>query len=396
MRGYRTIIAFVGLLALSAPWTGRALAEGAPPEAQAAFVEGKRLYDAGAKAEAVEKFKEAFRLSKNDLLLYNIALVYDEIGDRPLALHYYTTFLDKSKGNERAAGNRKLAAERVVALKKSLDAAPGSASAGAESPGAATAEEPAAEEPPRRRKQGSPLQHEAIENAQAGRPIVITAYTQDPKWEVTLYYRASGQENFSLIPMQPRDAGDDMLVAKIPPAATGGSSVHYYVEAKDAADKTVASIGNSGSPNVVMLEGGDDERAAILAEGEDGDEARKPKAKNRTLTWIVTGSSAALLLGSAVSYMSWVKYQNKLNDELEDCTTTPCQLDSYEQDLADGRDRWKTMTYATFTLGLVGAGVSGYLWYRELKSDEPRSPRVAILPVVGNDGYAGGAALFTF
>ena len=151
-------------------------AEGASPEAQAAFGEGKRLYDAGAKAEAVEKFKEAYRLSKNDLLLYNVALVYDEIGDRPLALHYYSTFLDKSKGNDKAGDNRKLAAERVVILKKSLATTEATATSSTPEPTGDVDPEPTPE--PRRRKGGgTPLQHEPVENARAGKPIVITAYT---------------------------------------------------------------------------------------------------------------------------------------------------------------------------------------------------------------------------
>lgn len=392
MYGLRSIATgtFVAMLALAVPSVGHA--EGASPEAQAAFGEGKRLYDAGAKAEAVEKFKEAYRLSKNDLLLYNVALVYDEIGDRPLALHYYSTFLDKSKGNDKAGDNRKLAAERVVSLKKSLATTEATATSSTPEPTGSDPEPEPTREPRRRKGGGTPLQHEPVENARAGKPIVITAYAADDKWDVTLFYRPSGREAFTLVPMSARD-GEETLAAKIP--ATAGSSVHYYIEAKDASDKLVGNVANSGSPNVIMLEGGDDERVNIIGEGDDDGEPRGPQKKSRVLVWSVTAGSAVLLAGAVGSYMSWVSYQHKLNDELEDCTTSPCTLDSYEQDLKDGRDRWKTMTYVTTTLGIVGAGVAGYLWYRDLKSAEPRAPRVAGVPVVG-DGFVGGAALFEF
>ena len=46
--------------------------------AKKAFGEGKVLYDAGKFLEAVEKFKESYRLSRNALLLYNIGHTLDQ------------------------------------------------------------------------------------------------------------------------------------------------------------------------------------------------------------------------------------------------------------------------------------------------------------------------------
>src|SRR6185295_1351887 len=103
-----------------------------PPAAQKAFAAGKKLYDAGDKKGAVEKFKEAYRVSRNPLLLYNIGLVYDEIGDKMLALHYYALFIDKAKTFPKAAENRKLAGDRIVAIKAEMDAAAKPAPAPAE------------------------------------------------------------------------------------------------------------------------------------------------------------------------------------------------------------------------------------------------------------------------
>src|SRR5215475_9685769 len=79
--------------AIAAPRTS--FADEAPPSpadlaaAKKAYAEGKALHDKGNLPEAVEKFKESYRLSKNPLLLYNIAFTMDEAGTKDLALFYY-------------------------------------------------------------------------------------------------------------------------------------------------------------------------------------------------------------------------------------------------------------------------------------------------------------------
>ena len=102
--------------------TEAAASAAASAEAKRAYADGKRLYDAGKKRDAVDKFKEAFRLSQNALLLYNIAFVYDELGDRPLALHFYQKFLDKAPANAKTMAsipehiNQKARLPRVPAM----------------------------------------------------------------------------------------------------------------------------------------------------------------------------------------------------------------------------------------------------------------------------------------
>jgi len=58
-------------------------------QAKKAYGEGKALHDAGKLTEAVDKFKESYRLSKNPLLLYNIGFTLDEAKQKDLALFYY-------------------------------------------------------------------------------------------------------------------------------------------------------------------------------------------------------------------------------------------------------------------------------------------------------------------
>src|SRR5881409_581700 len=82
-------------------------------QAKQAFAEGKALHDQGKVPEAVEKFKESYRLSRNPLLLYNIGLTLDEAGQKDNALLYYRKFLSDAPAN---AAQRPAATERVKLL----------------------------------------------------------------------------------------------------------------------------------------------------------------------------------------------------------------------------------------------------------------------------------------
>jgi len=89
-------------------------------QAKAAYAEGKSLHDQGKLVEAVEKFKESYRLSQNPLLLYNIGFTLDEAGQKDNALLYYRKFLSDAPAS---APQRKTVEERVKVLEKEkLDA----------------------------------------------------------------------------------------------------------------------------------------------------------------------------------------------------------------------------------------------------------------------------------
>ena len=45
------------------------------------YAKGKAFFDASEFEKAVDEFKESYKLSKNPVLLYNIAHTHDEIGD---------------------------------------------------------------------------------------------------------------------------------------------------------------------------------------------------------------------------------------------------------------------------------------------------------------------------
>ncbi len=114
---------FLVLVALAWPHFG--LAQAAPdaaprpdPEAQARFDAGVTAYQEGRFRDAVERFKEADGLAPSALLSFNIAKVYERMGDNRNALASYRDYLRRLP----AAENRHAVRERIGALEKALSA----------------------------------------------------------------------------------------------------------------------------------------------------------------------------------------------------------------------------------------------------------------------------------
>lgn len=311
--------AAVGLaLALAAPRahaqpTGDAGAAAAPSDAdmqkaKKAFGEGKRLFDAKKYAEAVDKFKESYRLSKNPLLLYNVGVTLDQKGDRDLALFYYKKFLadapaDAAQRAEVTARVKDLEAQQKTVTPE-VGAGSGSGSGAGSGSGSGSAEivstggggagsdagsgmgtGTGSEEPEHHAKHpkgtayaATDFEHQVIDSAPPGTPLDLTAYApEDAGWQVTLFYRGAGDAKFTAVPMRPRY---HELVARIPGKRMTGASVQYYIEVKDKDGAVVTRIGRASSPNLVYLEEGakprfypdmpDDDGTASAALRDDG------------------------------------------------------------------------------------------------------------------------------
>jgi hypothetical protein len=228
-------------------------------EAKGHFQKGKELYEQGDKKGAVEEFKAAYRLSKNALLLYNVGLVYDELGEKRLAVQYYQKFIIDAPDNAKTTGNKKVARDRLKVLEPELEnddeaggAPKGPAGGGAEQPkdgGGGAVEQP---KPPARKDAVSEFTHEVLDEAPPGKPIDLTARIPDnADWHLTLYYRTQGTDNFVAVKMKPRF---QELVGRVPAAAASGNAVQYYIEVKDKGGKMVAQTGNAASPNIIYLD----------------------------------------------------------------------------------------------------------------------------------------------
>lgn len=441
------LAALAAWLVGTAPSLARAQAKpdaSAIEEAKRHFAKGKELYDAGDKKGAVEEFKEAYKLTRNPLLLYNIGLVYDELGDGSLALHYYQKFLSDAPDDERTRENRHLAAERVKALpqeiaEKEAAAAPAKEKTGEKAPPAqqtTSAEEPArgaaaAPTPGGRHARTSVTEftHEVVEEAPPGKPLDIVArIPDDADWTLTLYYRTPGRETFEAVRMKPRYTE---FVGRIPPSATAReSSLQYYIEAKDRTGEIVARSGRASSPNIVYIEAGarphyyrdleerpmggldesasedEEELPAELGGGHADRPTDRPSKSRSYLKWGTTGGAAALLGGALIFYLSAQSHASALEGEAAssqngNCGAPPCTtFGDYQKDVESAGKAYERWANITLVAGVITGGVAGTLWYLDLTRAEKstrdrrearRAPRLVGTPAIGR-GFVGGAA----
>jgi hypothetical protein len=97
------------------------------------------------------------------------------------------------------------------------------------------------------------LVHDPISAAARGEAVTI-AVTPDESLQVdrlVLAYRPSGAPTFAKVNMQKQ--ADGVFEGVIPPPATGGAQVAYYIEARNIDGKLVSSRGSPVAPMVVAL-----------------------------------------------------------------------------------------------------------------------------------------------
>jgi tetratricopeptide (TPR) repeat protein len=455
----RSIIFFIAVLLGTVVPASSAWAEDPAPSkeqleaAKKAFGEGKALYDEKKFPEAVEKFKESYRLSRNPLLLYNIGHTLDQAGQKDKALFYYRKFLADAPA---AAPQRKDVKTRVDIIEKenleadlngtSTTTTPTGPTAPAEAPKAEIKIKPAGT------YSEKDFQHQLVEQAPPGKPLDVTAFVpEDSGFVVTLYYRGSGDTKFYMKPMKWRYKE---LVARIPGNKVFGSSIQYYLEVKDQAGNPVAKSGKSTSPNLVNVEQGatprfypdltdDGEQAMTATQIKKRDESDDPlsgkstqeldpeeqektvegptepvagangfkdvgSSKFEKAKWISTGTAGVLVGASIATFFLAKKQASNLEADSTSCGAPPCRIFDKDYDLAvqDAGKRYNTIHQVTTVLGVGAAGVAAYFWYRELTAkkrgelkvtNKNSSPETtwAITPSL-TEGFTGAAAAARF
>ncbi len=415
--------------------------------AKKAFMEGKTLHDQGKLPEAIEKFKESYRLSKKPTLLYNIGVTMEEAGMEDLALFYYRKFLTDAPAD---AAQHDEVVGKVKALEKKFDP----------NAGKATPPEVKPEVKPDPEAHGNgtvkpagtykekDFQHQVVEDAPPGKPLDVSAFVpEDSGWVVTLYFRGAGDPSFTAKPMKWHYK---QLIARIPGSKVSGSSIQYYVEARDAGGKEVARAGKSTSPNLVNIDasaqahffpdftdntaGATGPAAVDVKHHDEEDPLHKsvtpvvpdqpavpdqPVApidgnggptdvgskKFEGLKWGTTAAAGTFLGLSLVFYLAAGSQASNLANDAKSCGTPPCRaFDSTDQSFQDAGHSRQTWSRVAFGAGIVATGVAAYFWYRELtkKPGEQPAPKPAtgldsmiIAPAIG-DGFAGAAVAARF
>jgi hypothetical protein len=293
----RSILAFAVTAGLGVTAPARVARADAPTAeqleaAKKAFGEGKALHEAGKLPEAIDKFKESYKLSKNPLLLYNIGFTLDEAHQRETALFYYRKFLSDAP---KEAPQRPTVTERVKVLEQEIldgtgdkptptptgdkptptgdkptgdkptptgDKPTGDKPTGDKPTGdgaVTTGDKPKPEGKPKKivikpagTYHAEDFEHQVVEEAPPGKPLDLTAsIPEDAGWTVTLMFRVAGDSKFTAKQMKARYKE---LVARIPQGKMTGTSIQYYVEVKDQAGAIVTRSGKPTSPNLVYLE----------------------------------------------------------------------------------------------------------------------------------------------
>jgi len=373
-----------------------ARAAAAPPDPQAVelakrrYAEGEKRFAAGDLPGAAEAFKEAFRLTRNPILLYNLGFVYDKQGDATLALLYYEKFLADAPDTPRLKEKRIEVTARVAALK-----------AATETPVPVPVPEPP---PPN-------LGHDVIAEAPPAKPVDVTARPPAATgWSYTLFYRDGEEGIYQSVPLKQR-LGE--LVARIPSAVTRARTIHYYLEARTADGRLVAASGKANAPNVIYIDPAApphyyrDETSDTMTPppAPDAPPAPPPVAPPRDRgasalgigKWVATGGALALIGTGVALYFVAADHANALEEEAfrsrTECATPPCRVyTDARKDLEAKGKRFQTWGHVAVAAGgaaLVGAAI---LWYFDLRG--PREPAV-VGPVVG-PGVVGASATVRF
>ncbi|MCB9555657.1 MAG: hypothetical protein H6707_06100 [Deltaproteobacteria bacterium] len=96
------------------------------------------------------------------------------------------------------------------------------------------------------------LEHSPIDEARAGYPISVRAVTgADVRaHRLVLFYRGAGKVKYQQVVMS---KSGNTYRGSIPPAATEGRYIHYYIQAVDERGRVAAKNGSARGPNVVTL-----------------------------------------------------------------------------------------------------------------------------------------------
>jgi len=148
------------------------------------------------------------------------------------------------------------------------------------------------------------LLHDAVTEGRLGSAISITVAVEiDLRFDkIVLAYRRTGATEF--LGRQMREAGSGSFATEIPPAATNGAEVAYFIEAQDKDGHVVATRGSLEKPFVIKLLPSDQpaltkaEEEAARADAADQIEIHVDLRKLKFFVAMVVGSGFGWATGS--------------------------------------------------------------------------------------------------
>jgi hypothetical protein len=172
----------------------------------------------------------------------NLGIVYGAgLGDHDTALLEFVAALQIDPGAKLAP------AYKSPALQKTFDQA--KTTVGGKAAGGGTTE-------PTTPKAEPLLRHTPVDEAPGGEPIILTvkvaAEIADRASQVVARYRPAGTEQFQSINMRPAGAGE--YQAAIPESATRADTLQYFIEARAATGKVLATTGSVDAPHIVTIQ----------------------------------------------------------------------------------------------------------------------------------------------
>ncbi len=247
----RNTILVVTLLALPGVCIPRAMAgevaddEEVTKMAKEHYKLGLDAYQAGKYDVAIKELKMAYLLKHIPALLLNLAATYRKMGDNAQAISFYQKYLEEAPAD---------AKDRPEVEKALNEVKPG-----AEIPkGTAPVEKPAepkaapAEEESRTATTAKEFSHQIIDAAPPEMPIDVRVTMPVMKGvKVYTFYRVPGEAEFRQVLMK-RHGSEK--VGRIPAKVVTGTSIQYYVEARDPSGNVVRAAGSQGSPNIIMID----------------------------------------------------------------------------------------------------------------------------------------------
>ena len=149
------------------------------------------------------------------------------------------------------------------------------------------------------------IRHTPVEESLAGQPILISVRlgAEVRAREVVLAYRPAGADSFTQLAMKAATGGE--LQGIIPDAATHGSALQYYLEARGATGKVLAASGSADAPHIVAIARA---AGAPVAAAGDGENPLGAGGDTTTVTQAVTSVHKrfwfGFSLGSGAGYIT--------------------------------------------------------------------------------------------